>query len=69
MQKVRLCRGLLIHGYNKELDLVFFGGLILCFIVAVLGNRELRINWRWMVVLIKSVRSVSVVATLLGNKC
>ncbi len=52
MQKVRLCRGLLIHGYNKELDLVFFGGLILCFIVAVLGNRELRINWRWMVVLI-----------------
>lgn len=49
-QKLRLCRGLLIHGYNKELDLLFLGGLVLCFLVAILGNRELRINWRWLTV-------------------
>jgi hypothetical protein len=51
-QKLRLFRGLLIHGYNKELDLLFAVGLVLCFLAAVLGNRELRINWRWLVVTI-----------------
>ena len=49
-QKLRLFRGLLIHGYNKELDLLFAGGLVVCFLAAVLGNRELRVNWRWLMV-------------------
>ena len=43
-------RGLFIHGYNKELDLLFAGGLVVCFLAAVLGNRELRVNWRWLMV-------------------
>lgn len=49
-QKMRLFRGVLIHGYNKQLDLLFLGGLILCFLVAVVGNHELRLNRRWIVV-------------------
>ncbi len=40
----------LIHGYNRELDLFFAGGLVFCVLVAVVGNRELRVNLRWLVV-------------------
>jgi hypothetical protein len=50
LQKLRLSRGLLIHGYDKELDLFFLGGLVLCLLVAIVHNRELRVNWRWLAV-------------------
>jgi hypothetical protein len=50
LQKLRLSRGLLIHGYNKNLDLFFLGGLVLCVLVATVCNSELSVNWRWLAV-------------------
>jgi hypothetical protein len=49
-KSLHMLRGLLVHGYNKKLDAVFLCGLILCLFIAVAGNRELRINWRWLTV-------------------
>jgi hypothetical protein len=48
MERLRLVSDYLIHGYNRDLDLFFAGGLVLCVLVAVVGNRELRVNSRWL---------------------
>jgi hypothetical protein len=48
--KLHELREIPTHGYNERLDQIFLGGLALCFVVAVAGNRELRLNWRWLVV-------------------
>ncbi len=50
MWKWYVLRGQPTHGYDKTLDIVFAGGLVLCLLVAVAGNRELRVNWRWLAV-------------------
>jgi len=37
-------------GYSTTLEEIFLGGLILCLLVAVVGNRDLHVNWRWLAV-------------------
>lgn len=37
-------------GYDDALDKLFIGGLVLCLLLAVVRNRELRVNWRWLAV-------------------
>lgn len=41
--------GVLIHGYNRKLDHLSFAGFVLCLLFAVVGNRELRVNKRWLI--------------------
>ncbi len=50
MKKLRALAALPTQGYDKTLDLIFLGGLVLCFLVAVVRNRDLRVNWRWLAV-------------------
>ncbi len=50
MDKLQSLRDLPTQGYDERLDQVFLGGLVLCFLVAVVRNRELRVNWRWLAV-------------------
>ena len=50
MDKLRSLRDLPTMGYDDRLDQLFLGGLVLCFLIAVVRNRELRVNWRWLVV-------------------
>jgi hypothetical protein len=38
------------HLYDDTLDNIFVGGLVLCLLIAVVRNRELRVNWRWLAV-------------------
>ena len=45
-------RNIPIQGYDERLDQIFLGGLVLCLLVAVVRNRELRVNWRWLAVTI-----------------
>ncbi|MDR3763623.1 MAG: hypothetical protein P4M01_05950 [Acidobacteriota bacterium] len=40
------------HLYSDPLDRVFMWGIVLCLGVALVRNRELRIHWRWMFVLV-----------------
>jgi hypothetical protein len=47
-EKLRSLRDLSIQGYDTRLDQIFLGGLLLCLLIAVTGNRELRVNWRWL---------------------
>lgn len=35
-------------GYDATLENIFLGGLVLCLLVALVRNRELRVNWRWL---------------------
>ncbi len=37
-------------GYDAVLDRLFLAGLVLGFLLAVVRNRELQVNWRWLVV-------------------
>jgi hypothetical protein len=50
MEKLQALRNIPTQGYDERLDQIFLGGLVLCFLVAVVRNRELRVNWRWLVV-------------------
>jgi hypothetical protein len=50
IEKLQLLRRLPIQGYDKRLDIAFLAGLLLCLLIAVWRNRELRVNWRWLVV-------------------
>ncbi len=50
MEKLEALRNLPTQGYDGTLDRIFIAGLVLCFLIAVVHNRELRINWRWLVV-------------------
>jgi hypothetical protein len=52
LQKFQALRNLSTQGYDETLDRIFLGGLLLCLLVAVVGNRELRVNWRWLAVLV-----------------
>ena len=50
LEKLQSIRNLSTRGYNDNLDQIFLGGLVLCLLIAVVRNRELRINWRWLAV-------------------
>ncbi len=50
IEKLQLLRRVPIQGYDRKLDIAFAVGLLLCLLVAVVGNRGLRVNWRWLVV-------------------
>ena len=50
IEKFQLVRRLPIQGYSKGLDIAFLVGLSICLLIAVVRNRELRVNWRWLVV-------------------
>jgi hypothetical protein len=52
IDKMQAVRNLTTQGYDPHLDQIFLYGLALCLLVAVAGNRELRVNWRWLVVLV-----------------
>jgi hypothetical protein len=51
IEKLQALRNLTTQGYDGRLDHIFLYGLGLCLLVAVVRNRELRVNWRWLVVL------------------
>jgi hypothetical protein len=50
LEKLHSLRDLPTRGYDERLDRIFLGGLVLCILIAVVRNRELRVNWRWLVV-------------------
>ncbi len=50
VEKLHALRDLPTQGYDDRLDQIFLGGLVLCFLIAVVRNRELHVNWRWLVV-------------------
>lgn len=50
-EKLQALRNLPTQGYDERLDHIFIGGLVLCLLIAVVRNRELRVNWRWLVTL------------------
>ena len=51
VEKLQWLRRVPTQGYDKRLDIAFLGGLLLCLLFAVVGNRELHVNRRWLVVL------------------
>ena len=50
MEKLQALRNIPIQGYDERLDQIFLCGLVLCLLIAVVRNRELRVNWRWLAV-------------------
>lgn len=52
VEKLHSIRDLPTQGYDETLDKIFLGGLLLCFLIAVVRNRELRVNWRWLAVVL-----------------
>jgi hypothetical protein len=50
LEKLQRLYELPTHGYDDTLDWIFLGGLILCLLTAVVRNRELRVNRRWLAV-------------------
>jgi hypothetical protein len=50
VEKFEAIRNITTQGYDLMLDKVFIAGLLLCFLVAVVRNHELRVNRRWLVV-------------------
>jgi hypothetical protein len=48
MEKLYALRDLPTGGYDQTLDRIFVAGLALCALIAVVRNRELRVNWRWL---------------------
>jgi hypothetical protein len=50
LEKLRSLRDLPTQAYDGRLDQIFLYGLVLSFLIAVVRNRELRVNWRWLVV-------------------
>jgi hypothetical protein len=51
-EKLDWLRNLPTQGYDERLDHFFLAGLVLCLLIAVVRNRELRVNWRWLVVML-----------------
>ena len=49
MEKLVALKRVPTGGYDATLGNIFLGGLLLCLLVAVVRNRELRVNWRWLV--------------------
>ena len=49
-QKLLAVRNTATQGYDVQLDQVFLWGLVLCLLVAVVRNRELKVNWRWLAI-------------------
>jgi hypothetical protein len=49
-EKLLALRNIPTHTYNDSLDQMFLWGLALCLLIAVVRNRELRVNWRWLAV-------------------
>jgi hypothetical protein len=50
LEKFQSLRNLATQGYDENLDRIFLYGLLLCLLIAVVRNRELRVNWRWLAV-------------------
>lgn len=50
IDKLYSLRDLPTRGYDERLDHIFLGGLVLCLLIAVVYNRQLRVNWRWLAV-------------------
>jgi hypothetical protein len=50
LEKLKQLQALPTHGYDDTLDKIFLAGLVLCLLIAVVRNRELRVNWRWLAV-------------------
>jgi len=50
IKKLQSLRDLPTQGYDERLGHIFLAGLALCFLIAVVRNRELRVNWRWLAV-------------------
>jgi hypothetical protein len=50
LEKLQALRDIPTHSYDERLDQIFIGGLVLCFLIAVVRNRELRVNRRWLAV-------------------
>ena len=50
MEKLQALRNIPTQGYDERLDQIFLYGLVLCLLIAVVRNRELRVNWRWLIV-------------------
>ncbi len=50
LEKLQQLYELPTHAYDDTLDRIFLGGLLLCLLMAVVRNRELRVNWRWLAV-------------------
>jgi hypothetical protein len=48
LDKLQALRNLQTQSYDSKLDQIFLGGLVLCLLIAVVRNRELRVNWRWL---------------------
>jgi hypothetical protein len=49
-EKLQALRNIPTQGYDQTLDWIFVGGVALCILIAVVRNRELRVNWRWLAV-------------------
>jgi hypothetical protein len=48
MEKFAALRAVPTMGYDASLEKIFLGGLVLCLLLALVHNRELRVNWRWL---------------------
>ena len=46
--KLYALRDLPTQGYDETLDRILLYGLVFCVLIAVVRNRELRVNWRWL---------------------
>ncbi len=49
-EKLTAVRNTATQGYDVQLDQIFLWGLVLCLLVAVVRNRELKVNWRWLAI-------------------
>ena len=49
LDKFYALRDLPTQGYDETLDRILLAGLALCVLLALVRNRELRLNWRWLV--------------------
>jgi hypothetical protein len=50
LSKLRALRDVPTMGYDTTLDRIFLAGIVLCFLLAVVGNSELKVNRRWLLV-------------------
>ncbi len=48
MEKFVALRAVATMGYDSRLESIVLGGLVLCLLLAIVRNRELRVNWRWL---------------------
>lgn len=49
LEKLAALKAVPTMSYDANLGNIFLGGLVLCLLVALVLNRELRVNWRWLV--------------------